>query len=321
MIPVLPQAMVTAEQLSALPLFEGEVPEQLEWLVPMCFARDLGAGEVLLSPQQFDDHIYIVLGGQLQVQLDDTGNQILAFLGKGQWVGEMSVLEGLPPSAKVVAPVKSQLLAIEGPALRTLLDHSPAVARNLLRSLSRRLRQDNLMVGRSILQQRASEAHARIDPLTGLYNRRWLDEALAALLSHYASRGGHLSILMLDLDRFKQFNDIHGHLAGDEALCTFASVARAQIRAGDQIARFGGEELVALMPDTPGDEAVAVAERIRLAVRAAPITDHDGAALPHVSVSIGVTEWQQGDTPSRLLDRADAALYRAKAQGRNCVVA
>ncbi len=310
---------LSSQQLAELPLFEGEAAEQLEWLVPMCFRRDLRSGEVLLDPGHFDDRMYVVLEGQLQVQLDDSGSQVLAFIGAGQWVGEMSVLEGLPPSAKVIARSYTRLLAIDGPAMRTVLDHSAAVARNLLRSLSGRLRKDNLLVGHSILRQRASEANARVDPLTGLYNRRWLDESLRALLEHYNNRGGSLSVLMLDLDRFKQFNDIHGHLAGDRALICFAGVVREQVRAGDHAARFGGEELVALLPDTQIAEALRVAERIRTALRSASITDDDGGPLPHLSVSIGVTTWRQGDTSRRLLDRADSALYQAKADGRNCV--
>lgn len=316
---VLPKQYVTAQQLAELPLFEGEVPEQLEWLIPMCFMRQLASGQVLLDPGKFDDRMYVVLQGQLQVQLDDAGSQVLALVGAGQWVGEMSVLEGLPPSAKVVARTSAQLLAIEGPAIRTVLDHSASVARNMLRSLSRRLRKDNLLVGQSILQQRASEANARVDPLTGLYNRRWLDESLRALLEHYNSRGGSLSLLMLDLDRFKQFNDIHGHLAGDRALACFAAVVRDQLRAGDHVARFGGEELVALLPDTQVAEALRIAERVRSSLRVTPITDHDGNPLPHLSVSIGVSAWQEQDTPRKLLDRADSALYAAKAAGRNCV--
>lgn len=316
---VLPKQFITAQQLSELPLFEGEKPEQLEWLTPMCLLRQLRAGQVLLDPNRFDDQLYVVLQGQLQVQLDDAGSQVLAFIGTGQWVGEMSVLEGLPPSAKVVARTSTRLLVIEGSAMRTVLDHSSAVAQNLLRSLSGRLRKDNLLVGQSILRQRASEAHARVDPLTGLYNRRWLDESLRALLEHYDSRGGQLSLLMLDLDRFKQYNDIHGHLAGDRALLCFAATVREQIRAGDHVARFGGEELVALLPDTAMDEALRIGERIRTSVQAAPITDHDDNPLPSVSVSIGVATSEPKDTPRQLLDRADAALYRAKAEGRNCI--
>lgn len=316
---VLVKQSITPQQLADLPLFAGEAPEQLEWLVPMCSVRTLQRGQPLLTPKQFDDRMYVVLSGQLRVQLDEDGVQVLAHVGPGQWVGEMSVLEGLPPSARVVAAETTRLLAVEGPALRTLLDYSAPVAGNLLRSLSRRLRRDNLLVGQSILQQRASEAHARVDPLTGLQNRRWLDESLRALLKHYETHGGHLSLMMLDLDRFKPYNDIHGHLAGDRALATFASVAQHHVRAGDRIARFGGEELVALLPDTPLEEAEPVAERVRSAVRSAPVTDHDGASLPSVTVSIGIGAWRPGDTPQALLDRVDAALYRAKANGRDCV--
>lgn len=310
---------ISAERLARLPLFAGESPAQLEWIVPMCAHHQLRPGEALLTPKRFDDRIYVVLSGQLQVQLDDSDPQVLALVGPGHWVGEMSVLEGLPPSAQVIAPVPTRLLSVEGQALRMLLDHSAPVAGNLLRALSRRLRNDNHLVGQSILQRRASEAHARVDPLTGLHNRRWLDESLQNLLELHEHRGGELSIMMLDLDRFKPYNDIHGHLAGDRALAAFAAAAERHLRANDRLARFGGEELVALLPGAPLAEALAVADRVRAAVAAEAITGHDGEPLPSVTVSIGVAPWQRGDTAQRLLDRGDAALYRAKALGRNRV--
>lgn len=310
---------ITANDLAALPLFTGETPEQLEWLVPMCSVRTLRRGQTLLTPKHFDDRIYVVLGGRLQVQLDERGSSILDQVEPGQWVGEMSVLEGLPPSAHVMAAVGTRLLAVEGQALRTLLEYSAPVAGNMLHALSRRLRRDNLLVGHSMLQQRVSEADARLDPLTGLHNRRWLDESLRDLLGHYKAQGGQFSVMMLDLDRFKPYNDIHGHLAGDRALANFAAVVQRQVRTGDQVARFGGEELVALLPDTDLEEAQAVAERVRTAVREAPVTDHDGTPLPSVTVSIGLAAWRPGDTPQGLLDRVDAALYRAKAEGRDRV--
>ncbi|HEY8567478.1 MAG TPA: PleD family two-component system response regulator [Beijerinckiaceae bacterium] len=172
---------------------------------------------------------------------------------------------------------------------------------------------------RSSLQ--ASVEMAITDPLTGLYNRRYLDNHLGTVFDEAARRGRHVSVLILDLDRFKAINDTYGHDAGDEVLREFATRIRAQTRGIDVVARFGGEEVVVLVPDTPLEGARIVAERIREQVRAEPFSINRGARAIPVTVSIGVAARQAGDaSPSEILKRADVALYQAKNEGRNRVV-
>src|SRR5690606_18929502 len=134
------------------------------------------------------------------------------------------------PSATVVTATECRLLRIEGPALRTLVEESNTVARNLLRIFSRRLRHDHLLVTRTLEQRAELESNAHRDALTGLYNRRWFDDALTALVDHYRARGGRLALLMVDIDRFKRVNDTHGHATGDRALATVAEVLNREIR-------------------------------------------------------------------------------------------
>jgi two-component system cell cycle response regulator len=167
----------------------------------------------------------------------------------------------------------------------------------------------------------ASLELAVTDALTGLHNRRYLDSHIAALFADAVARGRQLSMLLLDIDRFKSINDTHGHDAGDEVLREFALRVRAHTRGIDVVARFGGEEVVVLVPDTPLDGARAVAERIREQVEAVPFPIHGGARRVTVTVSIGVAARQPGDTSGvDILKRADLALYRAKEEGRNRVV-
>jgi len=218
----LPTVHPFARELARLPLFQGERPEELEWLLPMCHIEQKPAGLVLLSPERFDDEAFVVLEGAVRVQLDARGEHSVGLLGPGQCVGEMSVLEGLAPSATVITATDCKLLRIEGPALRTTVDESHVVARNLLRIFSRRLRHDNMLVSRTLEQQAELQTHAHRDALTGLYNRRWFDDALAALVDHHRARGGRLALLMIDIDRFKRVNDTHGHATGDRALATVA---------------------------------------------------------------------------------------------------
>jgi two-component system cell cycle response regulator len=168
----------------------------------------------------------------------------------------------------------------------------------------------------------ASMELAVTDPLTKLHNRRYLDCHLAALFEESALRGLPIAVLLLDIDHFKSINDSYGHDAGDEVLRDFASRIRALTRGIDVVARFGGEEVVVLMPDTPLEGAHAVAERIRQRIGATPFAIHRGTRAITVTVSIGVAARGAEDaTADALLKRADLALYRAKGEGRDGVVA
>jgi two-component system cell cycle response regulator len=160
------------------------------------------------------------------------------------------------------------------------------------------------------------------DALTGLHNRRYLDSHLAALFDEATLRARPLSVLVLDIDRFKAVNDTFGHDAGDEVLREFATRIRSQTRGIDVVARFGGEEIVVVVPDTGLESARAVAERICERIEAEPFAIHQGTRAIPVTVSIGVAARTLEDrSPAEILKRADLALYRAKQEGRNRVVA
>jgi two-component system cell cycle response regulator len=163
------------------------------------------------------------------------------------------------------------------------------------------------------------------DFLTGWHNRRYLNARLKEELSRAQRQGTSLTCLVIDLDRFKQINDQHGHLAGDMALREAAQRVDAHIRGSDAAARFGGDEFVVLAPAISPDQAVSLAERIRLSVCETPLKLPSGVQL-NMTVSIGVAgitvvrdEPDLKDAAERLLADADAALYRAKQLGRNRV--
>jgi two-component system, cell cycle response regulator len=163
------------------------------------------------------------------------------------------------------------------------------------------------------------------DFLTGWHNRRYLNARLKEELARAQRQGTGLTCLLIDLDRFKQINDQHGHLAGDLALREAAQRVDAHIRGSDAAARFGGDEFVVLAPGISPEQAAALAERIRLAVCETPLEISPTAKVT-MTVSIGVAgtmlSRDEGDLKSaaeRLLADADSALYRAKQQGRNRV--
>ncbi|TVR07110.1 MAG: PleD family two-component system response regulator [Salinarimonadaceae bacterium] len=160
------------------------------------------------------------------------------------------------------------------------------------------------------------------DALTGLHNRRYLDTHLAAMFDESMRRGRHLSVLVMDIDKFKPINDTYGHDAGDEVLREFAKRVRSQTRGIDVVARFGGEEIVVVIPDTGLEIARNVAERVREAVHGEPFGIHQDTRKVSITVSIGVAARQPADRSAQeIMKRADLALYRAKEGGRNQVVA
>lgn len=163
---------------------------------------------------------------------------------------------------------------------------------------------------------RAYKAVAATDPLSGLLNRRGVFEAAAVLMNANKARMQPVSVLAFDLDRFKSINDNFGHATGDMVLRLFAEVARKTMRAGDLIGRLGGEEFVAIIPGTLAEAAIA-AERVRTAF--AEETHAPGGCGIPATVSVGVACGSANAALDLLIARADAALYRAKANGRNCI--
>lgn len=159
------------------------------------------------------------------------------------------------------------------------------------------------------------------DPLTGLFNRRFLSESLGRELARCQRRGLPLSVLAFDLDHFKNFNDSHGHAAGDLVLVAFARVLMASSRSEDIACRQGGEEFVVICPEMDREVAFRRAGEIMQQLATMQLV-HEGRSLPRLTTSIGVALFPvHGSLPAELLAQADAALYEAKARGRNRVEA
>ena len=160
---------------------------------------------------------------------------------------------------------------------------------------------------------------ARTDSLTGILNRGAFEARAKEEVSRSIRFGQPLATVMMDIDHFKDINDRFGHALGDDALRSFVKLVSGQLRTCDVLGRWGGEEFALMLPSTTARAAFEVAERIRLAVKAAPFSMEEDGNPIHLSVSAGVTDLRDGDTVDTMLDRADQALYAAKSDGRNCV--
>jgi diguanylate cyclase (GGDEF)-like protein len=211
------------------------------------------------------------------------------------------------------------VIEIDGAIFRAILARSHRAALNLLVQVSRRVRETNAALETRRRAQEQLRRQSLVDPLTGLHNRRWLDEMLVRLVTRAAQGAESLSVVMVDIDHFKRLNDGWGHPAGDVALVAVANELRRRVRPTDAVARYGGEEFAIVLPRTGADEAMIAADRFREAIAFSGIVLPDGTTLPRVTVSCGVAALQDGETAAALLGRADEALYAAKSAGRNRV--
>ena len=201
-------------------------------------------------------------------------------------------------------------------ALMVLIVLSGCIALNLrIQRIRAKLQQQREALAQALEVNREL---ATRDELTGLINRRAMLDLMALEHSRSLRSGRPLLLAQLDIDHFKPINDQHGHATGDRALQAFAGTVRASLRDSDVLARWGGEEFVLMLTDTSADQARGLLERIRQAVQALEIA-HSAGSL-QLTVSIGLAQHLPGDTVEHTLERADQALYRAKALGRNRVV-
>jgi diguanylate cyclase (GGDEF)-like protein len=302
-------------ELSIPALMQGVWHESIWPLLSQCPVVEHGPGVELISPMRSERVLYLVLAGKLEVYLDAAQITPVAVIQAGQAVGEISVIEGRPAIAYVVTAEPARLLAIEEEKFWSLVNASHAFAINLITLLAQRMRANNLKLSESVQRSKTLEREANTDALTGLLNRRWLENSLPRFIARHEHAQKPLAVLLLDIDHFKRFNDEHGHAVGDQVLALVAQTVEKSLRPTDLAARYGGEELLVILPETPLEGARIAAERVRASISSAKLPNIER----NITISIGAACLVPGDSGELLLKRADERLYLAKERGRNRV--
>lgn len=305
--------------LEGLALFKGVDPESVQSLLQVCGRRDVTPGELLLSPGAKNENVFVLLSGSLNVHVGSPSAPVLARMEAGACVGEMSIIEDRDPSAYVIAAEDSHLLVIHQTILWDMVHASHEFSKNLLVILSERVRSHNRVIAHSFGELQKIERHATTDALTGLGNRRSMEEIFPREIARCIEDDVEIALIMIDVDNFKDFNDKFGHIAGDRALTAVASILKHQFRPHDVIVRYGGDEFAVLLPGINKDTALTVAGRVCTAVSGDTSDSNDSLIQVPIRISMGVAAMDGPGSLESLIRAADAALYRAKRSGRNSV--
>jgi diguanylate cyclase len=269
--------------------------------------------ETYLSQTRTTDRIDKV-GARVINEIDEVMNLITDALGMTASFGKN--LEG--------ATERLDRAAADPEQVRAVVDTLVAVTREMLETngvLEARLTASKFEISNLQQNLEAIRAETLTDPLTGLGNRKYFDRAIETSVEQALANHEPLSLMMLDIDYFKSFNDNYGHLTGDQVLRLVGMSLKQTIKGQDITARYGGEEFVVILPNTTLRQALTVADNIRRAVMSKQLKKKStGEILGRVTVSVGVSMLQPGDDTHSLIERADACLYAAKRNGRNRVI-
>lgn len=290
----------------------------VSWFIGICLAMALVA---LVLPMQYAAHaaLWITLVSNVTWLLLILTSLLAALRGSVSGYVFLAAWTAFVLGAVVRVFVSLDVIDRLPPAEFSIYIGSVMEAMILALGLSYRVGQLRTQRNRALRAQYKAARLANIDPLTGAYNRRFVENYLDGLLDARGKRAFLGSLIMLDLDRFKEANDEYGHAAGDAILRELTRRCQDSLRTEDVLARLGGDEFAVVLPDQSGEDALAVAERIRSRIATKPVV-HEGHRI-FIAASIGViTDFAPGATPYSAFKHADKAMYEAKRAGRNQVV-
>ena len=311
---------ISEADLKRLYLFRSVNLESVQGILDACTVRTAAPEDVVIHAGRPNRYVYLLLEGRLRIHPHSISDEPVVIIGPGEMVGEISVIDQQPASTNVVADEPCRLMVMDEDTLWSLIQSSHAAARNLLFILASRLRHADQLIMGDVPLGEEFDHYGSVDALTGLRSRKWLDHMMQRQFMRSTTCGEPLSLLMIDIDHFKDFNDQHGYAYGDRVLYAIAQTLSNHLRPIDIIARYGGDEFIILLPNIPINAAREVANRLhREVMKAVPLMP-DWKSIPHPTLSIGLAEVYVGQTPEAILTAADAALHSAKKSGGNCIV-
>jgi diguanylate cyclase (GGDEF)-like protein len=287
---------------------------------------ELAAGEVLFREGDAGNELYILQEGAVgvSISLPDGSEQEIAKFAPGDFFGEMSIFDNAPRSATCRALQRSSLYSLSKASFAELTAHHARIALTLMYRMlavtTQRLRNTSGFVADMVHWGENARRRAITDEMTGVYNRRFLDDSLAGYVAEAGEKSSPLALVMADLDHFRELNEMYGHEKADEVIKGAVGVFRSCLRPSDVVARYGGDEFVILLPATDSRAAFEIASSICRQVASLDVLAGMPGSIRNVSTSMGVAAFPEHAADAQALKAAaDAALYKAKEEGRNRV--
>jgi diguanylate cyclase (GGDEF)-like protein len=284
--------------------------------------RYLPMNSTICREGESGNSLFIVRRGKVRVTINLSGGGVdeVAVFSRGDFFGEMSIIENAPRSASCSCVTDVHLLELSEPDFYRLLEEKPDLAikvmYRMLNIVTNRLMDRSEFLSDMVLWGETASKRAVLDVLTGLYNRRFIDDALENLFSRVSAKKDSFAFLMIDLDYFREINEEKGNPVGDEIIKTVGETLTTIFTDKQIAARYGGDEFAVLLPNTNLDEAEKLAESVRGTIEKINFTDPEIKMTASIGLAVFPTH---GMDQTKLCEAADSALYISKEKGRNCV--
>jgi diguanylate cyclase (GGDEF)-like protein len=318
---------IAPEFLERVGVFSLLSHEDVERVTAHLTAAELAEGQTLFREGEAGKEMYILAEGKvaISISLPDGTEQQIAQFAPGDFFGEMSIFDNAPRSATCRALTPSVVFSLPKDAFSHIIAQQPRIALKLMYRMlnvtTQRLRGTSQFVSEMVLWGESARKRAITDELTGVYNRRFLEDSLGGYVSEAGEKGAPLSLVMVDLDHFRDINEKFGNQKGDELIKVASGVFRSVLQDKGVIARYGGDEFVIILPHTGSADATALMTKACQEVARLQVLKDQKGVVTRVTSSMGVASFPEHATDvATLRIAADAALYRAKETGRNRVV-
>lgn len=301
--------------------------EELDSLYSLMNTEGYLKGQTLFNEGDTGEIMYIILSGSvsISVNLPDGKALEIAEITEGNFFGEMSIFDSAARSATCSPKCNTKVLSLKAGDFYEFIKNKPEAGINIMRRMlnitTMRLEKTGAFLSDMVTWGEQARTRAITDDFTGLYNRRFLDEAIKDRTAEALDKSLPLSIVMIDLDHFGTLNNEYGQQIGDRVILAIVPIFRKLFRKGDILARYGGDEFTFLLPGTTGAEARDICSKLVREIRKIDLLKNLGGSLKKVTASIGIACFpDHADSASRIKERADQALYKAKEAGRDTVV-
>ena len=281
-------------------------------------------GQALFNEGDKGEVMYVVLSGSVSILVTTPGgdNIEIAEIQEGNFLGEMSIFDSAARSATCTPKCETRVLSLKSADFYEFIKTNPkagiSIMHHMLHTVTLRLKNTGAFISDMVTWGEQARVRAITDDFTGLYNRRFLDEAIDERLTEARTSGRTLSMVMIDLDHFGTLNNLYGQETGDKVLLNVISIYKKLFRKEDVLSRYGGDEFTFLLPDTKGNKALEICSALNRELRTIDLLKELEGSLKTVTASIGIACFpDHADSAEELKDSADKALYQAKEAGRD----